>query len=163
MNRIYILLGANLGKPLDQLSHALLLLQERMGHLISVSSIYESEAWGVEDQPMFYNQALVIDTKRDKQQCLTICQQIENELGRIRVTKWGARIIDIDILYFNNEVYESETLVIPHPLVQLRNFVLVPLVEIAGEYIHPKFLRSNSELLSDSKDKLIVSKLISES
>lgn len=160
MNSIYILSGANLGNPLEQLFQASILLQDRIGDIVSASSIYESEGWGVEHQPLFYNQALIIHTDLDKQSCLTRCQQIETELGRVRTVKWGARIIDLDILYFNEDIYQSENLTIPHPLLQFRNFVLVPLCEIAPDYIHPVLKKSTQELLVDCKDELSVKKLV---
>ncbi|WP_210354350.1 2-amino-4-hydroxy-6-hydroxymethyldihydropteridine diphosphokinase [Sphingobacterium tabacisoli] len=158
MNQIYILLGANLGNPTAQIAQASILLQDRVGRILTSSALYVSEGWGVKDQPLFYNQALVIETNHDKQTCLTLCQEIETELGRTRLVKWGARLIDIDIIYFNEEVYESEDLVIPHPLMQFRNFVLVPLCEIAADYIHPLLLQTNRQLLNNSEDELVVKK-----
>ncbi|MBL1409888.1 2-amino-4-hydroxy-6-hydroxymethyldihydropteridine diphosphokinase [Sphingobacterium faecale] len=158
MNKIYILLGANLGAPIVQIGRAFDLLQDRIGEIVESSAIYTSEGWGVKDQPLFYNQVLIIETPLEKQECLTICQEIELELGRVRLVKWGARLIDIDIIYFNDEVYESKNLIIPHPLLQLRNFVLVPLCEVADGYIHPVLHVSNKELLSRSTDELIVKK-----
>ncbi|ERJ60483.1 2-amino-4-hydroxy-6-hydroxymethyldihydropteridine diphosphokinase [Sphingobacterium paucimobilis] len=160
MNTIHILLGANLGNPTTQIKQAFTLLQNRIGKVIKSSALYVSEGWGVKDQPLFYNQALIIETPLEKQKCLSICQEIEMELGRVRLVKWGARLIDIDIIYFNEDVYESENLIIPHPLLQLRNFVLVPLCEIAAEYVHPVLRRSNKELLAQSTDTLVVKKYI---
>lgn len=159
MNKIYILLGANLGDPIAQLAKASILLQEKIGTVITQSSIYESKGWGVEDQPLFYNQAMIIQTDLDKQECLRICQEIEIELGRVRLVKWGARFIDIDIIYFNEEVYESEDLSIPHPLIQFRNFVLIPLCEIAEDYLHPVLLKTTKQLLAISKDSLPVNRV----
>ncbi|WP_164112950.1 MULTISPECIES: 2-amino-4-hydroxy-6-hydroxymethyldihydropteridine diphosphokinase [Sphingobacterium] len=156
MNKIYILLGANLGDPIAQLAKASVLLKDKIGPVITQSSVYESQGWGVEDQPLFYNQALIIQTNLDKHECLRVCQEIEIELGRVRLVKWGARLIDIDIIYFNEEVYESENLRIPHPLLQFRNFVLIPLCEIAENYLHPVLLKTTGQLLATSKDKLPV-------
>lgn len=158
MNQIYILLGANLGNPTSQIAQASTLLQDRIGPIVKSSALYVSEGWGVTDQPLFYNQALIIQTDLDKQTCLSICQEIETELGRTRLVKWGARLIDIDIIYFNDEVYESEDLVIPHPLMQFRNFVLVPFCEIAEDYVHPLLRQTNRQLLSKSEDELVVKK-----
>lgn len=158
MNQIYILLGANLGNPTSQIAQASTRLQDRIGPIVKSSALYVSEGWGVTDQPLFYNQALIIQTDLDKQTCLSICQEIETELGRTRLVKWGARLIDIDIIYFNDEVYESEDLVIPHPLMQFRNFVLVPFCEIAEDYVHPLLRQTNRQLLSKSEDELVVKK-----
>lgn len=159
MNKIYLLLGANLGDPIDQLTQASMLLNDRIGKIIAHSSTYESEGWGVEGQPLFYNQALILQTELDKQDCLKICQQIETELGRVRLVKWGARLIDIDILYFNTDIYTTENLTIPHPLIQFRNFVLAPLCEVADDYIHPILLQSTQQLLTNSKDTLSVRRI----
>lgn len=159
MNEIFILLGANLGKPEDQLNDARRLLNERLGKIISSSSLYKSEAWGVEDQPVFLNQVLLINTNYTAEDALEICQQIENKLGRVRKEKWGARLIDIDILYFNSQIIKLDHLIIPHPFIQDRKFTLLPLVEIAAQYIHPIFNQSNEQLLLNCKDKLNVLKL----
>ena len=159
MNNIYILLGANLGEPLKQLEKARELLQNRLGEIRTSSSIYESEAWGIEDQPIFYNQVLELITEQDKENSLHICQVIENELGRVREKKWGARLIDIDILYYNDEIYHSSTLTIPHPYIQERKFTLIPLTEIAKDFVHPKFNLTQEQLLLNCTDTLDVKKI----
>ena len=160
MNNIYLLLGANLGSPIEQLYEAERMLHKTLGQIVASSSIYESEAWGIEDQPIFYNQVLHITTRFDPFKSLKICQGIENKLGRIRKKKWGARIIDIDILYFNDEIIKTDNLIIPHPFLHLRNFNLIPLNEIAEDYIHPVLNYSNKELLAQSSDRLNVTKFI---
>ncbi|MFZ4863715.1 2-amino-4-hydroxy-6-hydroxymethyldihydropteridine diphosphokinase [Sphingobacterium sp. Mn56C] len=159
MNHIYILLGSNLGNPISQLQKSIELLTARLGLPLQCSSIYESEAWGVTDQPIFYNQVILLETAFKASECLSICQEIENQLGRIRTVKWGARLIDIDILYYNNECIHTEDLQVPHPYLHQRNFTLVPLTEIAAEYIHPKFHLSNYTLLKQSTDTLKVKKV----
>ncbi len=159
MNKIYILLGANLGNPVQQLQKAKALLSDKLGQLLHTSALYESEAWGVEDQPLFINQVLLLATDYTPQQCLALCLSIENELGRVRKEKWGARLIDIDILYYNSEIIQEPDLVIPHPYIQERKFTLMPLVEIAATYLHPKFQLSNEQLLLNCKDKLVVKKM----
>lgn len=158
LNTIYILLGANLKSPITQLESAQTLLNEKLGKIKASSSIYESEAWGIEDQPIFYNQVLMMETSFSAVDSLLICQEIENDLGRTREKKWGARLIDIDILYYNNEIIETESLKVPHPYLHLRNFTLVPLVEIAADYIHPLYQLTNKQLMINSKDNLKVIK-----
>lgn len=159
VNEIYILLGANLGEPITQLEQARELLKQKLGDLVKESSIYQSEAWGVEDQPIFLNQVLLIETDKSADESLLICQNIENELGRIRKEKWGARLIDIDILYFNSEVIEKPLLKIPHPYIQDRKFTLQPLCEIAESYKHPKLHLTNEQLLLICTDNLHVIKI----
>jgi len=159
VNEIYILLGANLGEPITQLEQAKKLLKQKLGYLFKASSIYQSEAWGVEDQPIFLNQVLLIETDKSADESLLICQNIENELGRIRKEKWGARLIDIDILYFNSEIIDKPLLKIPHPYIQDRKFTLQPLCEVANSYKHPKLNLTNEQLLLICKDNLEVVKI----
>ncbi|WP_149913083.1 2-amino-4-hydroxy-6-hydroxymethyldihydropteridine diphosphokinase [Sphingobacterium cavernae] len=159
VNEIYILLGANLSDPITQLEQARELLKQKLGNLVKESSIYQSEAWGVEDQPVFLNQVLLIETDKSADESLLICQNIENELGRIRKEKWGARLIDIDILYFNSEIIDKPLLKIPHPYIQDRKFTLQPLCEVANSYKHPKLNLTNEQLLLICKDNLEVVKI----
>ena len=159
MNTIYILLGANLGNSLQQILDAEQKLITKIGNLMSKSSLYKSAAWGVEDQPPFLNQVLILNTTLDAHTCLTICQEIEHELGRVRLVKWGARVIDIDILYFNNDIISTPNLIIPHPYIAERKFTLEPLAEIAPTFIHPFFNKSQEELLRDCTDPLDVQKI----
>lgn len=159
VNEIYILLGANLRDPITQLEQARELLKQKLGNLVKESSIYQSEAWGVEDQPVFLNQVLLIETDKSADESLLICQNIENELGRVRKEKWGARLIDIDILYFNSEIIDKPLLKIPHPYIQDRKFTLQPLCEIANSYKHPKLNLTNEQLLLICKDNLEVVKI----
>jgi len=139
MNNIYILLGTNLGDRFQQLDLARKQLESRIGAIIDASSVYETAAWGVEDQPAFLNQALLLTTDLQALDCLEITQSIEQELGRIRIKKWGERVIDIDLIYFNQDIIDLPTLRIPHPFIAERRFVLAPLVEIAPDYIHPLY------------------------
>lgn len=159
INKVYILLGANLGDPIKQIKDACSLLSKKIGRIIASSSLYKSEAWGLEDQPIFFNQVIIIETSLNPIDCLRKCQEIELQLGRIRKEKWGARVIDIDILYFNNEIIESEDLSVPHPFIAQRNFTLFPLNEVDSNYIHPILKKSNSQLLKESEDKLCVNKI----
>lgn len=159
MNLVYLLIGSNEGDRLNQLTLACQLLAEKAGTLINHSSIFETASWGIEDLPPHYNQALLLQTKMNAEDLLKLIHEIEHELGRKRQIKWGLRSIDIDIIYFNSEVINTPNLTIPHALMQERNFVLAPLVEIAPDFIHPVFLKTNAELLQLSKDKLSVKKV----
>ncbi len=156
MNTAYLLLGANIGNPVQQLQDARAEITDRIGPITQASSLYESEAWGVEDQPIFLNQVIQVETEHTVQRVLQDIMKIEILLGRIRGQRWGSRIIDIDILYFNSEIVHEEDLQVPHPYIQERNFTLIPLVEIAADYIHPIFKKSNTELLQESTDPLNV-------
>lgn len=156
MNVVYLLTGANLGNPEKQLKDAMNEITERVGKITKASSIYESEAWGVEDQPIFLNQVLEVISPLSATKILQSIQQIELVLGRIRTQRWGSRTIDIDILYFNNEIIHDPDLQVPHPYIQERNFTLIPLNEIAPNFEHPIFKKTNQQLLMDSKDPLHV-------
>lgn len=123
------------------------------------SSIYETAAWGIEDQASFLNQVLEIDTSRTPDKLLELMNSIENEMGRVRKEKWGERLIDIDLLYFGDQVVSSDVLTVPHPEIQNRRFTLLPLAEIVAEGIHPLLQKSQSELLDICEDNLEVKRL----
>ncbi len=132
MHRYYLSLGANLGKREETLQRAVALLKKQKDlQITAVSSLYETPPWGKTDQPVFINMACTVETALSGQALLAICQQIEQTLGRVRHEKWGARTIDIDIVYSDDVVSHTDTLDIPHPYVTQRAFVLVPLQEIA--------------------------------
>lgn len=156
MKSIYILLGANLGDRTAQLNDALIAIASSIGKITKVSTIVETAAWGVEEQPSFLNQVIEVKSFLNPIETLEICQSIENQLGRVRNEKWGARVIDIDILYYENEIVNLPHLQIPHPYIQDRKFTLIPLVEIAPDYIHPVLKKSNDELLAICTDLLDV-------
>ena len=134
MHRYYLSLGANLGKREETLQTAVALLKEETAlQVTAVSSMYETPPWGKTDQPVFINMACTVETALSGQALLTICQHIEQTLGRVRHEKWGARTIDIDIVYSDDVISHTDTLEIPHPYVTQRAFVLVPLQEIAPD------------------------------
>ena len=158
MNRAYLLIGGNLGDRKQNLQKARELIALHGGDITNASSIYETAAWGKTDQPSFLNQALEIHTSLNAKQLILHILKVEKMLGRIRKEKYGPRIIDIDILLFNNEKHDHPFLKIPHPEMQNRRFALIPLAEIAAEVIHPVFKKSITQLLKECPDQLEVKK-----
>jgi len=154
----YLLIGGNLGNRKENLHEAIALINKECGTLTRSSSIYETEAWGKTDQPSFLNQALEITTPLNARQLLRKILKIEKAMGRVRKEKLGPRIIDIDILFFENEIHDLRFLKIPHPEMQNRRFVLVPLAEINPEFQHPVFKKTIKELLEECPDLLNVKK-----
>ncbi len=156
---IYLLLGSNQGDKRLVLGRAEKLIINKVGEVLNKSFLYSTSAWGKEDQPDFINQVLEITSSLTATQLLEHLQSIELQLGRIRKEKWGPRIIDIDILYFNNQVIDFEYLKIPHPGISNRRFTLVPLCEIAPDFIHPLLKKSNLELLNSCNDNIAVTRM----
>ena len=159
MRTAHLLIGGNLGNRKENLSKAVSLINEQCGPLTGSSSIYETEAWGKTDQPAFLNQALEISTSLNARQLMRKVLKIEEEMGRVRKEKLGPRIIDIDILLFENEIHDLRFLKIPHPEMQNRRFVLVPLAEIDSTLQHPVLKKSIAELLEECPDNLEVKKI----
>jgi 2-amino-4-hydroxy-6-hydroxymethyldihydropteridine diphosphokinase len=160
MNGVFLLLGTNIGDRLSNLQKATQLIDRKQSKVLKKSSIYKTAAWGKEDQPDFLNQVLEIETGYTPHQLLHEILGIETAMGRIRIDKWAERIIDIDILLFNNEVIHSPVLIVPHPQLPFRRFTLMPLAEIAPSLIHPVEQKKISELLADCEDPLAVEKLV---
>ncbi|MCG8477091.1 MAG: 2-amino-4-hydroxy-6-hydroxymethyldihydropteridine diphosphokinase [Cytophagales bacterium] len=162
MRGIYLLLGSNMGDRMAMLEESRSAIEHRVGPVLSASSWYETEAWGVEDQASFLNQVLEVSSRMNPQQLLAEVLDIERDLGRERFRKWGERVIDIDILYFGERVVLDDNLKIPHPFIQERRFTLAPLAEIAPEFVHPLIGKSQQELLAICRDPLQVAQLIKE-
>ena len=158
MNTVYLLLGSNMGDSEQMLTVATNMIEKNIGKLTKSSSIYRTAAWGNEDQPDFLNQIIIISSSLSSSNILKEMFGIEKEMGRVRTTKNAARIIDIDMLFFNDEIIQTETLTVPHPQIQNRRFVLVPLAEISPDFQHPLLKKSSLELLSICSDKLNVQK-----
>ena len=159
MRTAFLLIGGNLGNRKENLSKAVSLINEQCGSITESSSIYETEAWGITDQPSFLNQALKISTSLNARQLIRKVLKIEEEMGRVRKEKLGPRIIDIDILLFESEIHDLRFLKIPHPEMQNRRFVLVPLAEINSHLQHPVLKKSIAELLEECPDNLEVKKI----
>ena len=159
MSTAYLLIGGNLGNRKDNLQKAVTLINVQCGSLIKLSSVYETAAWGITDQPLFLNQAVEISTSLNARQLMTKILTIETDIGRVRNEKLGPRIIDIDILLFEDEIHDLPFLKIPHPELQNRRFVLTPLAEIDPELQHPVLKKSISQLLEECPDNLEVKKI----
>ncbi|MFM7431695.1 MAG: 2-amino-4-hydroxy-6-hydroxymethyldihydropteridine diphosphokinase [Flammeovirgaceae bacterium] len=157
--QVFLLLGSNEGDRLTNLHVVKDAIKKSVGMIVEESAIYQSAAWGKTDQPDFYNQVLMMQTTMSPEVLLLQLQQIEKELGRERKEKWGARIIDIDILYFRKTVLNTPDLLIPHPAIALRRFTLVPLVEIAPHFVHPVLKKTNLVLLQECLDVLAVKRV----
>jgi len=154
--QIVLLLGGNIGDTRGYIRNGLTLLEQQLGFLTHLSSFYKTTSWGF-DSADFINLAIVIETEKTAEQCLSITQGIEEELGRINHnTKDGYadRSLDIDIIFYDNETIESDTLIIPHPRMHQRNFVLQALLEIIPHFIHPVFNKSIETLANQCKDSL---------
>mgnify|MGYP001044482987 CR=1 FL=1 len=145
----YIGIGSNLGNRQKNCLRAIELLEKRGIIVKKKSSMYETEPWGVKDQPQFINMALEVETELEPHELLRTLKDVEREVGRGVTFKWGPRIIDLDILLFNDLFLREDNLQIPHPLMHERDFVLKPLCEIAPERIHPLLKVSICDLLQE--------------
>jgi 2-amino-4-hydroxy-6-hydroxymethyldihydropteridine diphosphokinase len=147
----YIGIGSNLGDREFNCKQAIGLIRQKGITVSKESSLYETKPWGVTDQPLFLNMAIEIETDLKPFELLRTLKDIENEMGREETFLWGPRIIDLDILLYDNYIVNEKGLRIPHPHMQDREFVLRPLCEIAGDVPHPLLLLSIEELLQRLK------------
>lgn len=159
MNISYLLIGGNEGDRIGSMATAREQIEAAAGPIRQQSSLYETAAWGKTDQPDFVNQALQLETALEAPALMRTLLKIEERMGRRRMERYGSRIIDIDILFFNDAIIRQPELVIPHPELQNRRFVLAPLDEIAPAYIHPVLGVSVRELLINCTDPLAVKML----
>jgi len=158
VNKLYLLLGSNMGNSKSQLTTAILNIEKLIGCLTRQSGIYSTAAWGNLNQPDFLNQVIIVETKLSAHQSMQTILSIEKKMGRIRTIKNAPRIIDIDILFFNKEIIEEAQLSIPHPQIQNRRFVLIPLNQLSPNLKHPVLKKSVHQLLIHCTDKLNVKK-----
>ena len=155
MQEAIILLGSNLGERYRKLKDARDFINRRAGKIIRFSSVYESEPWGFEGESSFLNQVLVIETDLAPGRLLETMQQIEDELGKKRVSQkegYASRVIDIDILFYGRQIIETEKLTVPHKLLHERRFTLLPLNEIKGDLVHPVLNKTIRQLLKECPD-----------
>ncbi len=142
----YVALGTNLGSLKENLDDALKRLAEKGLEITKVSSYIDTDPYGVTDQPRFLNAVCEVQTELAPQELLKILLETELEMGRVRLRRWGERIIDLDLIFYGDEVINEPNLVVPHPDMQNRDFVLRPLFEIAPEKVHPVFDKTISQL-----------------
>jgi len=156
MSIAYIGIGSNLGNREENCQKAIALLIEKNIKITKRSSPYEIEAWGVKEQPRFINMAVEIETNLEPAELLKVIKEIENSMGRRKGIRWGPRVIDLDVLLYDDLILKTHDLEIPHPGIKDREFVLKPLSEIAPDKIHPIFKKSIKtlliELLESSQD-----------
>lgn len=158
MNTAFLLIGGNIGDRAACLNRAVELIGHQVGKIENISAIYETAAWGKIDQADYLNQVAAVNTSLEPANVLKAILAIEKNMGRIRKKVWEPRLIDIDILFYNEEIIREEHLHIPHPHLQDRRFVLVPLAEIAPDLVHPVLKQTIRELLEKCPDPLWVRK-----
>jgi 2-amino-4-hydroxy-6-hydroxymethyldihydropteridine diphosphokinase len=158
MKDIYLLIGGNMGDRISIFQHTIRQIGLKCGEIVLQSGLYETAAWGNTNQPDFLNQALKIESNLTPHELLEFILTIEKEMGRFRNIPFGPRTIDIDILFYGSKIVSEPGLDIPHPRMAARRFVLVPLNEIAPDFVHPVFKIPVKELLEICTDPLSVNK-----
>lgn len=160
MNQVFLLIGGNLDDRFGLLSKAKENISKEIGTILKESSIYETVPWGFESEQDFLNQVIIVSTSLSSIQVLCNCQLIEDRLGRKRQSEqYISRTMDIDILFYNDEIINTSELIIPHERLHQRRFTLEPLVEIAPNLVHPVIKKKLSEILKNCSDESDVKKL----
>jgi 2-amino-4-hydroxy-6-hydroxymethyldihydropteridine diphosphokinase len=155
---IFLSLGTNLGDKSDNIDNACIQIQNRIGQIIQQSPVYETEPWGFDTENVFFNLVLQIQSHFSAFEILHKAKTIESEMGRAerKSTGYASRIIDIDILFYGYQVVHAPELVIPHPRIHERKFVLVPLNDIAPDFLHPEYNKTISQLLANCPDVSVI-------
>ena len=160
MYKVFLGIGGNLGNKQENFDKAHKLINDKIGNVLIYSSIYETPPWGFQSDYPFWNQVIIVETTLDTYEVLEKILQIENQFDRKRdKERYSSRKMDVDILYFEDIFLETNELIIPHPRIQERKFVLVPLVEIAPDFKHPLLRLTSLEMLKNCKDESIIMKI----
>lgn len=159
MNRVFLLLGSNLGDRQFFLREAVRLINANIAPVLKTSAVYETQSWGKTDAPDYLNQVVILETDHLPTDLLKKILDIELALGRKRKEKWGSRTIDIDILFYAAEIINDHDLTIPHPELHKRRFTLEPLAEISPNLIHPVLNKTILALKNELIDNLVVKKV----
>mgnify|MGYP000215218258 CR=1 FL=1 len=160
MHKVFLGIGGNIGDKLENFTRVYQLIEKKLGKIAVKSSVYETPPWGFHSDNMFWNQAVCIDTVLEAEELLWRIREIEEMFGlKLGDERFTDRKMDLDILYFDDEFFETKDLIIPHPRIHERKFVLVPLVEIAPEFKHPLRRMNHLTLLENCRDKSIIRKV----
>lgn len=151
MNKAYIAFGTNVGDREKNINTALKMMEDRGIKIIKKSNIYKTEPYGYTDQPEFLNGAVEVETNLSCRELLSMLLNIEKDMGRVRQFKWGPRNIDLDIIFYNDEVIDEPDLKVPHPDMHNRDFVLKPLCDLNPNFVHPVFKKTVKTLLDELK------------
>ena len=160
MHKVYFGIGGNLGNKKENLLSCIELIEKHIGFISSVSSIYETLPWGFDAQNNFWNQVLIVQTKLQAQELLLAIKKIEDKFQKKDAQDaYASREMDVDILMYDQKIINTVDLIIPHPHMHKRNFVLVPMAEIASDEHHPIFHKTMLELLDKCGDKSSIEKV----
>ena len=160
MHKVFLGIGGNIGDKKKNYFRVHDLIDKKLGSIQISSSVYETPPWGFQSEDSFWNQVIQIETVLEAEELLWRIQELEEDFGRERgKERYSSREMDIDILYFNDEFFETKSLIIPHPKLQERKFVLVPLAEIAPEFVHPLLRMSSVTMLENCRDHSIIKKI----
>lgn len=161
MHKVFLGIGGNVGNKQKNFNEALILIEKHLGKVLKISSIYETPPWGFKAEENFWNEVIMIETDRSAHNLISEIHIVEQHFGRQREadSRYSSREMDIDILYFDEEHIENAQLTVPHPRIAQRKFVLVPLVEIAPDFVHPLLHQSNFQLLEHCKDESMIKRV----